>query len=191
MRRLFVGFAILFFACAAGLVSMALRSIWWTDSAGRWLASKNSIGLETFYSESGHIGYRRERQEFTPPQGPSSREARAVVSRFNLQRQQLIAQGLQWRTGSSTSGDITMRDWLWFTFDNRSTLGNTTQATVTDVRAEVPYWILILILLVIGWATARRARLTIGSAGCCAKCGYDLRATPERCPECGTEAAKA
>jgi hypothetical protein len=52
-----------------------------------------------------------------------------------------------------------------------------------------PFWIPALVtgagpLFYIGWRIARRSR---SKAGHCAHCGYDLRATPGRCPECGTE----
>ena len=64
--------------------------------------------------------------------------------------------------------------------------------TVTLGRERyMPIWPLALAAAVfpVGrLAAVLRRRLTI-PPGHCRRCGYDLRATPERCPECGTPAA--
>ena len=57
----------------------------------------------------------------------------------------------------------------------------------------VPHWMATLVFGVMpGWRLTRR--LLVGKTyppGHCRRCGYDMRATPERCPECGAEPAEA
>jgi hypothetical protein len=55
----------------------------------------------------------------------------------------------------------------------------------------VPIWFLaavsgVLPLAVLGRWQWRRQKTRRAAMGFCRVCGYDLRATPQRCPECGT-----
>jgi hypothetical protein len=54
----------------------------------------------------------------------------------------------------------------------------------------VPYPIIFALTLLPPALWFRRRRLTLrrANASLCPTCGYDLRATPDRCPECGAEA---
>jgi hypothetical protein len=63
-------------------------------------------------------------------------------------------------------------------------------ATYRHTFLAVPYWLLIVLTATVpmGWIPKmmrlhqQRRRQ---SSGLCVRCGYDLRASPARCPECG------
>lgn len=62
----------------------------------------------------------------------------------------------------------------------------------SEYRAVVlPYWLVAIasavLPLTVLLASARRRRRKY--EGLCPACGYDLRASPDRCPECGTPTA--
>jgi hypothetical protein len=51
---------------------------------------------------------------------------------------------------------------------------------------ELPLWTVVIVSLALpARLLMLRLAVTKRRAGFCANCGYDLRATPERCPECG------
>ena len=58
-----------------------------------------------------------------------------------------------------------------------------TPALSTDYA--VPMWFVALLFAVAPAVWIRRLLSPRSRAGHCPHCGYDLRATPERCPECG------
>ena len=61
---------------------------------------------------------------------------------------------------------------------------------VSGFIAVVPYWLVVALTGVLpakaaATAVTSRRRRRRALAGQCVACGYDLRATPGRCPECG------
>jgi hypothetical protein len=59
----------------------------------------------------------------------------------------------------------------------------------------LPYWALLALFGALPGAWLRRlrgerVRRARREHGRCERCGYDLRASPQRCPECGTPAAR-
>jgi hypothetical protein len=57
-----------------------------------------------------------------------------------------------------------------------------------SISLGMSHWLMAALLLVMPvlWLKRFRDVRRAGRRGLCAKCGYDLRATPKRCPECGT-----
>ena len=54
-----------------------------------------------------------------------------------------------------------------------------------DANVAFPVWFAAILFMLPAIPLLRRLRRRRANPGHCARCGYDLRATPKRCPECG------
>ncbi|HEY7088040.1 MAG TPA: hypothetical protein VH518_08125 [Tepidisphaeraceae bacterium] len=156
--------------------SLWLRSLWVVDGI-TWTNSSFFVNL---FSSGGRVvftWFEYPNRTASPPGWSFSRSSRAASPPF-------------WESGEPQHG------WRFAGFEHADwwPMGNTNKLSVwffvpTHHLTAVPYWFILTLLLtpiallrlLVSLRSRSRARRML-----CAECGYDLRASRERCPECGT-----
>ncbi|MEZ0263310.1 MAG: hypothetical protein ACAI43_01175 [Phycisphaerae bacterium] len=91
---------------------------------------------------------------------------------------------VDWRAGKMMHVDFEKRIGpFWFA---TTTSPGMDGRTVRGVYVSTPLWCPAALFAVLPtWWAIRRRRRRLRPERACPGCGYDLRATPDRCPECG------
>ena len=111
------------------------------------------------------------------------------LGKTSLQERESFNAGLGWRYDTdSTSVRLTVRQSLFGFNWSRAPIGPWNSSLVIGA----PLWPVTLVTSIPVFLYLHRLRRRIARArgGLCPTCGYDLRATPQRCPECGAVAAR-
>jgi hypothetical protein len=110
---------------------------------------------------------------------------RAAVER--ILREDLGPRGFFYVRGAPTRGPDVQRWWnaLGFALE---TGGLITGLGASSTAVFLPMWLLVMITAAppVARLLGHLRRQAARRQGCCSTCGYDLRASKERCPECGT-----
>lgn len=183
LRRLFTLASLLSLLLCLALSALCTRSFWRHDSVSFTychLAKTGWVGTELkLGSLHGELIWDYLHDDFLPGQqppeyyrgkirGPAWSSVPARQSRIDLRGQPLAWAGF---------GAVVLR-------------GANSAATYSRTSVAIPYWLVLFVTALLpGRTLARLARDRYRRAfrpGVCRSCGYDLRGTPERCPECGT-----
>jgi hypothetical protein len=181
-RKLFnVAAAVSLLLCLA-TVALWVRSHWRSDSLHYSSALDANLAQtqDAFVSEHGSLAYVRARDEH---RSPPPRLTFVPGWSFLSDPADVYDDP---RIGMRRGG----REYLGFGYSARGSTSPRTgpwQRRHSYQKGIVPHWAMALVLAVMPgrWLLLRWRRRGL-APGACAACGYDLRATRDRCPECGT-----
>jgi hypothetical protein len=120
-------------------------------------------------------------------------DARLADNRFQQQPGRWYVESRQPPAGVPRQGTLRRFTFASIPYPGVKSLGDVNMLYMHSTGVTFPLWPLALGLATGGLPSILllRRRLLRPKAGLCRACGYDLRATPGRCPECGTIAAEA
>jgi hypothetical protein len=171
-RYILSGLTVLSLVLCVSTGALWLRSLWLVDNA-LWLPGGTSNRGYGFESGLGVLTVQRL---------VLSRPLTAVQAGAGYTRQSVTP-------ARRETFNQWLRDETWHGFgwqDYRTTMFSVERLNLYGHRNYIsaPYWAIFLAAVAMPVTSLWRRRRRV--AGKCAKCGYDLRATPDRCPECGT-----
>ena len=160
---------VLLIALAAG----ANRQLAWSRGSQLWIVSTRHARLHLLHVNVADL-----------PVGKVEFDRRANRVRLIFRGNSMLDQTLDAAGPPLASRSVGIH------FDS-STLMMPSGPTIRSTLARGPLWPLaVLAFMLVAVPVFRTARRSRHRAGHCPTCGYDLRASPARCPECGTPAAE-
>jgi hypothetical protein len=174
--RIFNGVALFSFILCLAMMALWVRSYLAVEGIYRWqqdLTTRREYHFDLRWSD-GKLALHREVMPL-PEQG--------FIQQFNL--------GWQYSPASTPPADVS---WWHFKHQARSyfqgdngTLGWTES---WSVAVRIGLLATLSAILPAFWFLSKIRQHQLVQAGVCLTCGYDLRATPDRCPECGATPSK-
>ncbi|HEY7091079.1 MAG TPA: hypothetical protein VH518_23480, partial [Tepidisphaeraceae bacterium] len=160
-RRLFTLLSAVSLLLCVATVGLWVRSYWVSYALERSEVGGRAA-TTIVYSQSGSLGIYH--QSFKGPQGTTSPSSRIDLSEWD-------------------SSSFSRPTWHGFWFE-RSEVLTASLSRRSVLAIAIPHWLVSLSFAILPscWLLLQRKRRLLRTAGRCKTCGYDLRATPERCP---------
>ena len=174
LRRVLNLLTVLSLLLCVAAFALLIRGLWfadWVRLAVAWQEPGSTQGVEWFLeSGAGGVSVTRNRYVWPDDEG---------VARH-------VQPGRQADTHAAGFSDApSLVYWRHFDGQWASNRGRSTAV------AAFPVWLLTLLFGALPAARLYRRLRPKHPSGLCPRCGYDLRATPGRCPECGREPSGA
>lgn len=186
IKNILAGFSLLL--CIAAVV-LWVRSYWGSDFVSRQRLVRNEPMIQESRSQQllwvrGEIRWIDTDHHYYPRGQVPGELSPAPGWWYGYGRLGQRHSGWEIREGRGVWGQLGFKSYL----DGMITSWSDENEQVTTAPAWLPVAIFGMwpLARLVGWARRRRRF----GAGRCAGCGYDLRATPQRCPECGRAAAE-